>query len=441
MIKNQIINGKCIDYTYDGLGVVRYDTFCIFVKDMIVGEEADIIITAVKKGYGYGKIAKLTVTSEERVNNPCSISKPCGGCQLQHMSVKEQARFKQSFVEQNIRNIAKLDIEVNPIISMESPYRYRNKVMLPVGKDKDGKCIIGFYRYNSHDIIPVSDCLLQSDKANRLVNKLKELFDKYALADEVRHIMIRDMSKTSEVMLVLVTYKEKVNNLQKVVTEIVEFDPSIKSVIQNINGEDTNVVLGKKEKLLYGSAYIQDELCGLKFNISSHSFYQVNTYQTEVLYNKAIELAEVSKDDTVLDLYCGVGTIGLITSKHVKKVIGAEIVEEAVNDGKENARINGITNDELICGDAQKVTEQLMNQGIRFDAIIVDPPRKGCSKETLEYLVSLNSPKIVYVSCNPSTLARDLAILKEDYNVKIIQPVDMFPNTYHCETIALLVRR
>ncbi len=436
MVKNDKVVGKCIDYTYDGLGVVKVDDFTLFVKDMVKGETGEIIVTAIKKGYGYGRLINLSEKSENRAEALCEISKPCGGCQLQHLSKQEQAVFKHDHVQQVITSIGKLDKEVLPIIEMDYPQAYRNKMMVPVGLDKNGDLQVGFYRYNSHDIIPFQNCLLQSAKANQVVQKLKELIIKYHLEKEIRHLMIRDMERTSQMMLVLVTYKQKVD-LTGLVKEIVEFQPDIKSVIQSVNGEETNVVLGKKEILLDGREYIEDYLCGLTFEISAHSFYQVNTYQTEVLYKKAIELANISKQDEVLDLYCGVGTIGLIVSQYAKKVTGVEIIPEAIEDAKKNAKKNKIENIEFICGDAARIASEMKSKGKVFDCVIVDPPRKGCSQQMIDTLLAFEARKIVYISCNPSTLARDLALLKEDYNIEQILPVDMFPNTYHVETVVL----
>lgn len=440
MIKNQIITGTCVDYTYDGLGVVKYDTFCIFVKGMLKDEVGQIVITLVKKNFAYGRLLKLINASNERVDAICSNAKQCGGCQLQHFSYEHQKEFKRDIVENDMRKISKIDNEVLPVLAMDSPYGYRNKVMLPVGKDKNGKSIMGFYRYNSHDIIQIDECSLQSERSNKLIKKIHELLDKYHLADLVRHVMIRDMLKTDQMMLVLVCYKNEKDRLKDFCKEIVEYETSIKSIVLNINNEDTNVVLGKQDILLYGQDHIIDQLCGLNFKISSHSFYQVNTYQTERLYMQAIKSANLSKDDNILDLYCGVGTIGLIASQFVKKVTGVEIVEQAIENAKENAKINNIDNIEFICGDAQKLVKEFENKGIHFDCIFVDPPRKGCSTETIKTLIELNSEKIVYISCQPSTLARDLAILKEYYNIEMIQPVDMFPQTYHVETVCLLFK-
>ncbi|MBR0137822.1 MAG: 23S rRNA (uracil(1939)-C(5))-methyltransferase RlmD [Erysipelotrichaceae bacterium] len=437
--KNQVIDSVCIDYTYDGLGVVKYGTFSIFVKDMAIGDKGKVIITALRKNYAYGRLLELTESSKYRTQPRCPYSKICGGCQLQHLSAQGQKDFKQGIVENNIRHIGKLDNEINPVMVMDDPWHYRNKIIFPVTQDKDGKCVIGFYRYNSHDIIEVKDCCLQSDKANRLLRKMKELIDEYDLASHIRNIMIRDMVRTDSMMLVIVTDREEVD-LENLVRDVISFEPSIRSVIQNINPDKTNVVLGKKEKLLYGSETIEDVLCGFRFQISSKSFYQVNTVQTEVLYNTAFELAGITKADELLDLYCGVGTIGMIASRFAGHVTGVEIVESAVENARENARANGIENIEFICGDAQKITADLMKQGKRFEAAVIDPPRKGCSAQTIQTLIDLSIDKLIYISCNPATLARDLEILKEYYEIRTIQPVDMFPQTYHVESVVLMSR-
>ncbi len=441
MIKNQIITGKCLDYTFDGLGVVKYDTFCVFVKGMLIGEEGEIIITLVKKNFAYGRLLKLTTTSAERVTPVCSVAKGCGGCQLQHMSYAHQLQFKKNIVENDIRNIAHSDKEVMPVMAMNQPYGYRNKVILPVQLDKNGQTEIGFYRYNSHNIIPIDNCYLQSEVSNSLIAKVRELLNDYKLTTLIKHIMIREMFRTQQIMFVFVCYRKDIKSLKNIVKDIVAFEPKIKSIVLNVNAADTNVVLGKEDYLLYGEEHVIDDLCGLKFKISAHSFYQVNTYQTEKLYNLAIKMADLSEKDEILDLYCGVGTIGLVASKYVQKVTGVEIVQQAIIDAKENARLNDINNVEFICGDAQKITKQFQNENIHFNCIFVDPPRKGCSNETIQTLINLQSDKIVYISCQPSTLARDLMMLKEHYNIEKIQPVDMFPQTYHVETVCLLSRK
>ena len=440
MIKNQRFIGTCEDYTYDGLGIVKNDAFCVFVKDMVKGETGEIVVTAVRKGYAYGRLLNILKPSSERVEPYCHVSKPCGGCQLQHMSYAEQLRMKHDHVEQTIRHIGKCKCEVLPTLPCAKTTGYRNKAMMPVRMDKDGHLQIGFYRYNSHDIIPFENCMLQSEAANSLINSVRRILPDYSFARNVRHLMIRDFDKTGEMMLVLVTDTEKAEGIGKFAREIVKENPRVVSLIQNINSADTNVVLGKKEILVYGEPFIQDILCGLRINISAQSFYQVNRVQTEVLYAKALELADLKKSDTLLDLYCGAGTIGLTASNRVRKVIGVEIVPEAIENARENASMNDITNVEFICGDAKKVAAELSKEQ-KPDVIIVDPPRKGCDESTLDSIVKMGPEKLVYVSCNPSTLARDIKYLENYYTPSVIQPVDMFPHTAHVETVVLLWRK
>lgn len=438
-VKNQHFTGRCEDYTYDGMGVVRYGTFCVFVKDMAYGDEGEVVITALRKDYAYGRLLKLEKAGPGRDEPVCPLSRVCGGCQLQHLSYQEQLRFKEELVRNNITRIAGINTEVSPIIGAKEPLYYRNKCQLPVGTDRNGNTVLGFYRFNSHEIIPADKCYLQSDKANRLTALIREMIEEYQLGREIRHLMIRDMKSTDEMMVVFVTWKEDVPHLKEICDRITKAQESVRSIIQSINPDQTNVVLGKREKLLYGCENIQDELCGLKFNISAHSFYQVNSRQTEVLYSKAIELADLNGSETVIDMYCGVGTIGMIASRKAGKVIGVEIVESAVRDARKNARINGITNAEFICGDARKASVDLVKQGIKADVVFVDPPRKGCDTVTLDSLVTISPEKIVYVSCNPATLARDLKYLEErGYRTVTIQPVDQFPQTYHVETVCLI---
>ncbi|MBR0385363.1 MAG: 23S rRNA (uracil(1939)-C(5))-methyltransferase RlmD [Erysipelotrichaceae bacterium] len=439
MHKNDLFFGTCTDYTYNGLGVVKNGTFCVFVKDMLVGESGKIIVTAVRRDYGYGRLLELETASKERVEPRCPVSRQCGGCQLQHMSYSEQCRFKQNHVTETLKRIGQVETEVNPIIPLDDPWKYRNKVILPVGT-KDGKTVTGFYLYNSHDIIPMENCCLQSDYANRLADKVRELLDRYELTSEVRNIMIRDFSATGEAMVVLVTVREEVPHLGELAEELAENEPAVRSVIQNINPEETNVVLGKKEKVLYGSESIRDRLAGLEFEVASHSFYQVNTRQTARLYGEAIRMAALKKNETALDLYCGVGTIGMLASRDAGKIIGVEIVPEAVENARKNADINHIDNIEFICGDALKAVRMFAEKGQRPDVVFVDPPRKGCNEEVLECIVKMQPDRIVYVSCEPSTLARDLLYLQNNgYRVKEVQPVDMFSQTFHVETVCLLV--
>ena len=435
MIKNQVFTGECIDYTYDGMGVVRYDNFPFFVKDMIVGEKGQIIITKLLKDYGYGKLLKLEETSPQRVTPTCPVSRQCGGCQLQHMSADEQARFKQNTFRNALKRIGGLDCEVREILRAEKPFGYRNKVQLPVRQGKNGELITGFYRVNSHDIIPVEHCYLQSEVANDLINRIKDIISEHDVSKYIRHIVIKEFEATGETMVVLVTNALRVPLVEDI-GRLIGRENRVKSVIQNINDEDTNVVLGKRERVLYGSDHVRDSLDGLLFEIACHSFYQVNSRQTSVLYNTAIKMADLNGNDTVMDLYCGVGTIGLFASRYVKKVLGVEIVESAIINARRNAEINGITNAEFVCGDVEKTIE---GNREHIDVIFVDPPRKGCSRKTIDSIVRIAPERLVYVSCNPATLARDLKILGEEgYEVKAVQPVDMFPQTHHVETVCLL---
>lgn len=435
MVKNQIIIGECVDYTYDGLGVVKFDAFCVFVKDMIKGETGKIVITLVKKNYAYGHLVELIKPSKHRVQPVCKVSKQCGGCQLQHMSYNQQLEFKKQQVENQIRQIGKIDTTVNDVLGMQMPLEYRNKVQLPT-TIIDNQLVTGFYSVNSHRIIQTDNCPLQSKKANKVVDEIRSVISDYDIKDKIRHIMLRELKATNQVMVVIVSYSCTIDS--QIIDRIKNIDSSIVSIIQNVNDEDTNVVLSKKNVLLYGQDYVLDILCGLKFKISVNSFYQVNTTQTQLLYNTAIKLANITKEDTVLDLYCGVGTIGLIASKYAKKVVGVEIVQQAIDNAKENAKINDIENEEFVCGDVGKIIDRFTNN---IDVIFVDPPRKGCDQNTLNHLVSINPKRIVYVSCNPATLARDLNYLKQYYSIDVIQPVDMFPQTHHCETICLLTKK
>ena len=423
------------------MGVVKYGTFCVFVKDMAVGDEGEIVVTALRKDYGYGRLLKLEKAGEGRCEPVCPISRQCGGCQLQHLSYEEQLRFKQGIVQNNIERIAGLDVTINPIIGARKQFEYRNKCMLPC-ESKDGNTVIGFYRFNSHDIIPLEKCYLQSEEANLIVQDIKGLSDHFGLSQLIRHVMIRDMENSGQIMVVIVTWKDETEGVHELAEELVKKHSRIVSVIQSINSADTNVVLGKEERVLYGRDRITDELMGLTFSISSHSFYQVNSAQTAVLYSEALKMAKLSKNDTVIDLYCGVGTIGMAASREAGKVIGVEIVPSAVDNARENAHINHISNIEFICADASQAAQKFVREGIKADVVFVDPPRKGCDSVTLEAIGAIGPQRIVYVSCNPATLARDLKYLDgHGYQVEEIQPVDQFAQTYHVETVCSLVKR
>jgi len=441
MEKNERIVGKCVDYTFDGMGIVKHQGFCIFVKNMLIDEHAEIVITKVGKDYGYGKVLKLLEVSDDRVEPLCSSFPQCGGCQIQHFSFEHQREFKQQMVKQAINHIGKIDVEVNAVMSMDDPWKYRNKMQLPVQYD-NGQFKMGFYRVNSHNIIPFGNCCIQSDLANRIVNYIKTLLMKYEVKDDVRHLVLKTQNSTSQVMVVLVCNKIEVNNLAEIVKDLTAEFEEVCSIIQNINDKKTNVILGDTEIVLCGNEYVVDYMGNFEFHISARSFYQVNPKQAQILYEKAIELAGIDSNSKVVDVYCGVGTITMFLAKHAKEVIGIEIVTQAIKNAKNNAERNNINNVTFMLGSAKDCTKKLVDEEYDVDVVVVDPPRKGCDTNTLEAIIEMDPKKIVYVSCNPATLARDLRYLEDNnYKVTVVQPVDMFPQTYHVETIVSLVKQ
>ena len=441
----KVLTGKCVDYTYDGKGIIKKDNKFIFVYGVIKGEEVEIEITYESKNQTLGRLIKIIKSSPYRVKAFCPLAKDCGGCALQHLDYKKQLEFKTDHVQDCINKFSKLDIKVKDCIGMDVPFNYRNKSQVPFSMERKNICY-GFYKQNTHKIIQMDECFIQTEDANEILKTIRTLMKKYKLnayeEDKrkgiLRHVLIKKGFTTKEIMVVLITNVNSFPNRKEIVKDLVKAYPNIKTVVQNINTRDTNVILGEKENILYGSGYIEDYLLGVKFKISSKSFYQVNPIQTEKLYSKAINLAQLSKNDRVLDTYCGIGTIGLIASKNVNEVIGVEIVKDAIKDAKSNANINKINNAHFVLADASDFMVDLAKTSEKMDVVFVDPPRKGCDEKFLSSIMKLSPKKIVYISCNPSTLARDLGVLREKYDIKEIQPVDMFPHTYHIETIALL---
>lgn len=446
MKKNDYFYGECIDLTHDGQGVVKVDNFTYFVKGMLTGEKGQLKVIKVLKNYGIARLIELDVVSKHRIEPKCEVFKPCGGCQLQHLNNEGQMIFKTKRVKDCLQRIGNCDVEVNDCIMMEEPWHYRNKVQMPVGIKGD-KLVTGFYKQKSNEIIPCNNCHIQNEMSNQITNRVKELmeefkiypYDKLAHQGNIKHILTKQGYHTNEIMLVLITYRNKIKDVDKLVKIITSEFPMIKTVIQNINHRTDNVILGDREVILYGDGYIYDTLLGNKYKISLKSFYQVNPIQVEKLYSKAIEFADLSKDDVVLDAYCGIGTITLSVANFVKKVYGVEIVEAAIDDAKNNALLNNIDNVEFKCDDAGLYMLELANNNQHLDVVFVDPPRKGCSTEFLEQLVKANPKKVVYISCDVSTQARDIKYLQEfGYQASICQPVDMFPQTTHVENIVLL---
>lgn len=442
MKKNDIFEGVVVDYTHDGLGVVKIDNFPLFVEDVVVGETVKVKVLKLKKNLGWSKLVEIITPSENRVE----VSEKTSGANLLHLKYEEQLRFKTNKVKNIMdKTVGKDTINVLDTIGMVKPYNYRNKSVMPV-QFTNGEIKIGYYQPRSHNVINSYNCSIQYIEHNDLTNKVRELLNKMQLSiyneenhsGALRHIMFRTNSAKSEIMVGIIA-KGNFARLDDFVKELVALDDRIKSVVLNINAQKTNVIFGDETRVLYGDDYITDELDGIRFNISLRSFYQVNPVQTEVLYGKAIELANLQAEDTIIDAYCGIGTISLFAAKKVKKVYGIEIVEQAIINARENALTNKITNAEFLLGKSEDVIKDLIAKNETIDAVIVDPPRKGCEDSFLRDLASMDIKKIVYVSCNPATLARDIQILMDlGYKANDVQPVDMFPGTYHVETVVLM---
>ena len=451
--KNKEYIFDIISQGYEGEGIAKIDNkYPIFIEGALKGEKVKVRIVKVNKNFAYGKLMEVLEASEERVNPPCAIYKRCGGCKLQHASYKAQLDFKWDRVKDCVSKIGKLDPSIVKYpLGMENPWRYRNKVQLPIGLI-NGEVKIGFFAPRSHDIIDMESCLIQDEIGDKVVKLTREWIEKFNIRpynvdgeyDEkgiVRHIMIRRGFTTNEVMVVLVTNGEKLPHKEEFVDLMVKNIPGIKSVIQNINSKKTNVILGLESKTLWGEDTISDYIGDFRFNISPLSFFQVNPIQTEVLYGKALEYANLTGNEEVFDAYCGTGTITLFLSQKAKKVYGVEIIPQAIDNAWINAKENKVENVEFFVGESEVVIPDLINKGVKADVVVVDPPRKGCDKKLLDAITNIDAKKIVYVSCDPSTLGRDLKVLEENgYKTLEVQPVDMFPNTSHVENVAKLIK-
>lgn len=452
--KNKEYIFDIISQGYEGEGIAKIDNkYPIFIEGALRGEKVKVRIVKVNKNFAYGKLMEVLEASEERVNPPCAIYKRCGGCKLQHASYKAQLDFKWDRVKDCVSKIGKLDPSIVKYpLGMENPWRYRNKVQLPIGLI-NGEVKIGFFAPRSHDIIDMESCLIQDEIGDKVVKLTREWIEKFNIRpynvdgeyDEkgiVRHIMIRRGFTTNEVMVVLVTNGEKLPHKEEFVDLMVKNIPGIKSVIQNINSKKTNVILGLESKTLWGEDTISDYIGDFRFNISPLSFFQVNPTQTEVLYGKALEYANLTGNEEVFDAYCGTGTITLFLSQKAKKVYGVEIIPQAIDNAWINAKENKVENVEFFVGESEVVIPDLINKGVKADVVVVDPPRKGCDKKLLDAITNIDAKKIVYVSCDPSTLGRDLKVLEENgYKTLEVQPVDMFPNTAHIENVAKLIKK
>ena len=445
--KNKEYVVEIIDNGFEGEGIAKIDNFTIFIPNSIKGEKVRILIVKVLKSHAFGKITEIITSSENRVESDCSTYKRCGGCNLRHIKYEETLKMKKNAVQSLVNKTLKNKINVEETLGMERPYHYRNKAQYPVGMSKDEKPVIGVFANRTHEIIPINKCFIQNQRTEELAKFVFEyiirndisIYNEKTGKGLIRHIVTKIGIKTNEIMCIIVINGRQIKNENTLVEEIRERFPEVKSIIKNINTKKTNVILGKENINLYGNGYIEDKLGEYIFKISPLSFYQVNPVQAEKLYEIGVEAAEISKQDVVFDLYCGIGTISLFMSKHAKKVYGIEIVEEAIEAAKENAKINDVKNTEFLAGDVEVVLEDLINKRkIVPDIIMVDPPRKGLDNKSVDNILKVRPKKLVYISCNPATLVRDLAKLEEIYEIKRIKPVDMFPFTSHVECVAVL---
>ena len=432
-----------------GEGVGRVSDFTVFVNGALPGEEVKAKITEVKKTYAIGKLMEVVKASPERIKPACPIYAECGGCQLQHISYEGQMQVKRQQVKDAMERIGhQKDLTVLPVLGAENPWHYRNKVAFPVGKEK-GKTIIGCFAQGTHKIIDASNCLIQDELNNDAINAVKEIIDKLGIpaynedthTGVMRHVVARTGMK-GQLMVVLVTATQELKRKKEIIKMLRSRLPQMVSLQQNIQTYRNNVILGRETKLLWGRPTIKAKLGKFAFNVSARSFFQVNTRQAEVLYDTALEYAQLTGKETVIDAYCGTGTISLYLAQKARKVYGVEIVSPAIKDAEKNARENNVRNAEFIVGDCTKVMPRLYKQGVRPDVVVVDPPRAGCTEAVLQTFASMQPKRIVYVSCNPATLARDIEIMaKLGYKAKKVQPVDMFSHSSHVETVVLLQRK
>ncbi len=428
----------------DGSGVCRVDGMAVFVKGGIVGETCVIELEHIGHSAAWAHIVELLTPSPARKRPPCPHYGQCGGCQTQHMSYDMELSFKSDKITQALRRIGGLDVAPVEVHGAPSPYGYRNKVQFPVGPGGQ----IGYFRQRTHTVIDVENCLLHHDRVNALRAAVKDWMEKFSIPpyDEkshtglLRHLYIRTNAQ-SQALVCLIANSHFLPHEQELVSTLRQDFPWLIGISLNVNTRRTNVVLGPETRSLWGQAHLEDSLCGLTFKLSPHSFYQVNHDQAQALYRKAADYAALTGTETVLDLYCGTGTIGLSLAQKAGQIVGVEVVPQAIRDAEDNAQRNGVGNARFLCADAAQAAAQLEREGLRPDVVVVDPPRKGLAPEVVETLRRMAPPKIVYVSCDPATLARDLKTLCQDYRLVQAEGYDLFPRTQHVETVCLLDKR
>ncbi len=450
MKKNDLVQVTITDQIRTGEGVGKSDGFPLFIKNAVIGDEILARVTKVNKKYGYGRLEKILRPSDFRISPVCPAFPRCGGCQLMSMSYEAQLAFKQKLVEDCLQRIGGFEnLKAEPVIGMDSPLRYRNKAQYPVGMDDAGRPAAGFYAGRSHRIIPQKDCALSpalfGEITQAILDWMEEngitAYDEETKSGDIRHIFLRKGEKTGQTGVCLILGRKKMKAADALVKKLSAF-PDIVSISYSVNTSGTNVIMTEEARSLYGPAYIEDVINGITYRISPNSFFQVNPSQTEKLYNTALAAAGLTGKETVWDVYCGIGSISLQLAKKAGMVYGVEIVPRAIKDAKENARINGLDNTEFYVGKAEEVLPKLYREEqIHADVIVVDPPRKGCETTVLDTISAMSPDRIVYVSCDPATLARDLRYLADKgWNPAFIQPVDMFPQTVHVETVVLMSR-
>ena len=439
----EILKGRCVDLSSEGKGVVKVRNDIIFTDGLFPNEEADIEILYQRAGVYFGKVKHLYNLSKERIQPRCKICTSCGGCQYQQLDYKAQLKYKTKRVKEALTRIAHIKQDVLPCLGAEHPYNYRNKIQVPFVKDRNGVVKFGFYKENTHIIMPIKECAIENKKAASILWDIKLLLENMNIPTYnedngkgiLRYVLIRTSYHYDELMVVLVTTQMNFPGQRNFINELISRHPEITTVMENVNSRRTNVILGEKEKVLYGPGHIKDDILGLTFEISASSFFQINPEQVEKLYATALNLIDFNKKEVVLDAYSGVGTIGLIAARNAKKVISVEINKSAHKNAIENAKRNNINNIEFICDDAGKF---ISNYDEDIDVLIMDPPRSGSDETFLSTVINKQIKKIIYISCNPETLARDIAYLSKYYEVNYVQPVDMFPMTAHVETVACL---
>ncbi|MBY5034780.1 23S rRNA (uracil(1939)-C(5))-methyltransferase RlmD [Streptococcus gallolyticus] len=445
--KNDIVEVEIVDLSHEGMGIAKVDGFVFFVENALPNEVIKMRVLKLRKNIGYGKVEEYIEISPYRNDSLDAAYLRTGIADLGHLAYEEQLKFKQKQVVDNLYKTAHIsDVEVLPTLGMEHPFAYRNKAQVPVRR-VNGQLETGFFRKNSHDLMPIDDFLIQEKDIDALINFTRDLFCRFDIKpyDEkeqsglIRNFVVRRGHYTGQMMLVLVTTRPKIFRVEQMIAKIVEAFPAVVSVIQNINDKNTNAILGPEFHTLYGKDVIEDQMLGNTYEISAQSFYQVNTDMAEKLYQTAIDFSELTADDVVIDAYSGIGTIGLSVAKQVKHVYGVEVIEKAVIDAKKNAERNGIINSTYVADSAENAMAQWVKDGIKPTVIMVDPPRKGLTESFIRSAAETGADKVTYISCNPATMARDIALFEElGYKLTKVQPVDLFPNTHHVETIALI---